>query len=160
MSEALTLGPADPRDPAIAALVQTHHDTSRLQYDEADCHSLDTQAVAESGVAMFAAWLDGQAVAIGGLKPFGSTFASGAVELKSMHTSHAARGRGVATALLEHLLQAARDAGHADIYLEAGRADDYAAPARALYARHGFTECPPFGDYVAREASIFMTRAL
>lgn len=156
MSEGIKLGLADPADPAIAALIQIHHETGRLYYDEADCHSLDTTAVRESGVTMFAAWLDGHAVAVGGLKSLGQ----GAVELKSMHTSEAARGRGVAKALLKHLLQAARDAGHTMIYLEAGRADEYAAPARALYARHGFSECPPFGDYVERDASIFMAREL
>jgi putative acetyltransferase len=153
---AVRFGAADPADPQIAALIQTHHETGRLYYDEADCHSLDTDAVAEVGVAMFAAWLDGQAVAIGGFKDLGD----GAVELKSMHTSRAARGRGIAAALLAHLMEVARQAGHHTMRLEAGRADEYAAPARALYARHGFTECAPFGDYVARDASIFMARAL
>ncbi|MEX3014185.1 GNAT family N-acetyltransferase [Gymnodinialimonas hymeniacidonis] len=149
----MRVGPADPSDPQVAVLIQTHHETGRLHYDEADCHSLDTDAVAEIGVAMYAAWLDGQVVAIGGLKALGQ----GAVELKAMHTSEAARGKGVASALLAHLMEAARTAGHHTMFLEAGRSDDYAAPARALYRRHGFTECAPFGDYVARDASIFMS---
>lgn len=152
----LRLGHADPADLQIAGLIRTHHETGRLYYDEADCHSLDTTAVAETGTKMHAAWLDGVAVAIGGLKDLGG----GAVELKSMHTSEAARGKGVASALLAHLLEVARTSGYRNIYLEAGRSDDYAAPARALYARHGFIECPPFGDYVARDASIFMSRRL
>ena len=156
LSAGLQLDLADPADPQIAALIQTHHESSRRHYDEADCHALDTDAVAEKGVAMYAAWLDGQAVAIGGFKALGN----GEVELKSMHTSKAARGRGVAAALLAHLMDAARNAGHHTMRLEAGRADDYAAPARALYTRHGFTECAPFGDYVAGDASIFMARAL
>ena len=33
----------------------------------------------------------------------------------------------------------------------------YFAPARALYARHGFTECGPFGDYREDPNSVFMT---
>ncbi|MEJ6393804.1 GNAT family N-acetyltransferase [Gymnodinialimonas sp. 2305UL16-5] len=153
---ALRLSPADPASPEIASLIETHHQTGRLYYAVEDCHSLDTSAVAETGVTMYAAWLDGQAVAIAGLKDLGD----GQVELKSMHTNEVARGRGVATALLDHVMQAARDAGCHTILLEAGRSDTYAAPARALYARHGFSECPPFGDYVARPASIFMSRRL
>jgi putative acetyltransferase len=34
------------------------------------------------------------------------------------------------------------------------------APARSLYARHGFLPCPPFGDYVADRNSNFLTRVL
>ena len=43
--------------------------------------------------------------------------------------------------------------------LETGRTDPY-APARALYERHGFVECPPFGDYGPDPNSIFMTLTL
>ena len=34
--------------------------------------------------------------------------------------------------------------------------EDYFAPARRLYARHGFTECAPFADYVLDPNSVFM----
>ena len=33
-------------------------------------------------------------------------------------------------------------------------------PARALYARHGFEVCGPFGDYRPDPHSTFMTREL
>jgi putative acetyltransferase len=33
-------------------------------------------------------------------------------------------------------------------------------PARALYARHGFVECAPFGDYRPDRNSVFMTLAV
>jgi putative acetyltransferase len=36
----------------------------------------------------------------------------------------------------------------------------YFAPARTLYARHGFVECAPFGDYRPDPNSVFMTLAL
>jgi putative acetyltransferase len=36
----------------------------------------------------------------------------------------------------------------------------YFAPARALYARHGFVECAPFGDYREDPNSVFMTLEL
>jgi putative acetyltransferase len=36
----------------------------------------------------------------------------------------------------------------------------YFAPARALYARAGFTACAPFGDYAEDSHSVFMTRVL
>ena len=51
---------------------------------------------------------------------------------------------------------AARAAGLTRLSLETG-AWPYFAPARALYARHGFVEGPPFGDYAPDPNSVFMT---
>jgi putative acetyltransferase len=36
----------------------------------------------------------------------------------------------------------------------------YFQPARALYRKQGFVECPPFADYREDPNSIFMTREL
>ncbi len=147
---------ADPLDPPVAALVAAHHAASSLHYAAEDCHALDGVAMAEAGVLLHALRDREAVLGIGGLKPFGT----GSVELKSMFVSETARGRGVARTLLEHLLAVAKAAGYDAIFLEAGRSDDYAAPARALYDRAGFVECPPFGPYVARAASLFLTRAV
>lgn len=43
--------------------------------------------------------------------------------------------------------------------LETGTPSDFAA-ARALYAKAGYAECPPFGDYELDPFSVFMTKAL
>jgi len=61
--------------------------------------------------------------------------------------------------MLRHIMEVARAQGMTRLSLETG-AWPYFAPARALYAKHGFTECPPFGDYVADPNSIFMERQL
>ena len=97
----------------------------------------------------------GEAVAIGALKPLGDR----AAELKSMHCRQDRRGQGLGRALLEHLLSEARAAQLETLWLETGSAAPFVA-ARALYASAGFTECPPFGDYVEDPLSVFMTRAL
>lgn len=36
----------------------------------------------------------------------------------------------------------------------------YFAPARALYSRYGFNECPPFEGYEEDLNSVFMTKEL
>ena len=61
-------------------------------------------------------------------------------------------------ALLRHVLEHARGAGLAALWLETG-AEDFFAPARRLYARHGFVECGPFGRYRPDPLSVFMTRS-
>jgi putative acetyltransferase len=72
-----------------------------------------------------------------------------------MRTATGARGRGVATLMLRHILDAARTRNLERVFLETGT-EDYFAPARRLYARNGFTECQPFADYVLDPNSVFM----
>lgn len=76
-------------------------------------------------------------------------------EIKSMRTATAARGRGVASLLLTHLVDVARRDRLDGLYLETGT-QEYFAPARRLYQRHGFAECPPFADYRLDPNSVFM----
>ena len=80
-------------------------------------------------------------------------------ELKSMHTTAAARGRGVGGAIVVHLVDVAITRGMTRVSLETGTPEAF-APARSLYASHGFVECGPFGDYLLSPWSTFMTRAL
>lgn len=53
----------------------------------------------------------------------------------------------------------ARAAGSAEARLETGT-QDFFAPARRLYARHGFVETVPFDSYDEDQHSTFMLRAL
>ncbi len=80
-------------------------------------------------------------------------------ELKSMRTAAGARGRGVATRVLTHLLAVAAGRGYTRVSLETG-AEEYFAPARRLYVRHGFVPCPPFAAYVPDPHSVFLTLTL
>jgi putative acetyltransferase len=76
-----------------------------------------------------------------------------------MHTAEAARGHGVGSTLVRHIMAAAGARGMTRLSLETG-SWPYFAPARALYARFGFVECGPFGDYQEDLNSVFMTLAL
>ena len=80
-------------------------------------------------------------------------------ELKSMRTDAAARGRGLGARLLEHVLAEATRRGYRRVSLETG-SQDFFRPARTLYAKYGFRECEPFGDYVLDPNSVFMTLEL
>jgi putative acetyltransferase len=45
------------------------------------------------------------------------------------------------------------------VSLETG-SQDFFAPARALYTRHGFAPCPPFADYTDDPNSVYFSLAL
>jgi putative acetyltransferase len=77
-------------------------------------------------------------------------------EVKSMHVAEAARGRGIGSALLRRIIAAGRESGMERLSLETG-SWDYFRPARALYERHGFVECAPFGGYAPDPNSVFMS---
>lgn len=80
-------------------------------------------------------------------------------ELKSMRTDAAARGRGLGARLLEHVLAESARRGYRRVSLETG-SQDFFRPARALYAKYGFRETGPFGDYELDPNSVFMTLEL
>jgi putative acetyltransferase len=80
-------------------------------------------------------------------------------EVKSMHTVREMRGRGIGSAMLGHIIAAARAWGMSRISLETG-SWAYFFPAHALYRRHGFVDCPPFGDYIPDPNSLFMSLTL
>nr|WP_255668991.1 GNAT family N-acetyltransferase [Aeromicrobium duanguangcaii] len=118
-------------------------------------HALDLDALRDGAISFWTASEDGRLLGCGALKDLGD----GHGELKSMRTTAEARGRGVATALLTHLVATARSRGFTRLSLETGT-EPYFAAARRLYVRHGFEPCEPFGDYVLDPHSVFLTRAI
>jgi len=118
-------------------------------------HALDHSALSAPGISFWTAREDGALLGCGALKRLTGAEA----EIKSMRTTAAARGRGVAALLLARIVDDARQWNIDRLYLETGT-QDFFAPARRLYARHGFTDCPPFADYTLDPHSVFMTRTL
>ncbi len=84
---------------------------------------------------------------------------AGHAELKAMHVRSTGRRQGLGGALVEAVLQVARQRGYARVSLETGSMPAFAG-ARALYARHGFVPCAPFGPYPSSPHSTCMTRDL
>ncbi|OAE03084.1 GNAT family N-acetyltransferase [Arthrobacter sp. OY3WO11] len=119
-------------------------------------HALDPSALSAPSITFWTARDDGGLLGCGALKlldsPSGSPVHG---EIKSMRTTASARGRGVATLMLRHILDDARTRNLERLYLETCT-EDYFAPARRLYARNGFTECPPFAGYSLDPNSVFM----
>ena len=73
-----------------------------------------------------------------------------------MHTAQPHRAKGVGSAMLWHIIAKARVMELSRLSLETG-SWPYFTPARELYKRHGFVECPPFDRYLADPNSVFMT---
>lgn len=115
-------------------------------------HALDSAALAGPAITFWTAREDAEVLGCAALKEL----QRGRGEIKSMRTASHARGRGIATLLLTHVLAEARLGGYHRLYLETG-SQDFFAPARRLYQRHGFSICPPFADYGDDPNSVYMT---
>ncbi len=149
----------EPDDPARADVHQllSEHLADMFATSPAESvHALDHSALSAPSITFWTAREDGALLGCGALKLIDSPPGSGMQgEIKSMRTTASARGRGVATLVLNHILDEARRRNYERIFLETG-AEDYFAPARRLYVRNGFTDCPPFADYTLDPNSVFM----
>lgn len=141
--------------PEIAAFLQAHLEQMYATSPACSVHALDLAALRAPGVRFWSAYAGDALVGCAALKDLGDRHA----ELKSMRTAPARVRQGIASGLLGFVLDEARAAGFTRMSLETGT-QEFFAPARGLYARHGFVECGPFADYRVDPHSVFMTREL
>ena len=145
----------DLTDPAVVALLDEHVSELRSLSPPESTHALDLSELRGDDVTVWVAREGHVVLGCGALKEL----TSGHGEIKSMRTARVAQRRGVARLILVEILDEARRRGLRRLSLETG-SEAFFAPARALYAAHGFTECPPFGPYRPDPLSTFMTRDL
>jgi len=141
--------------PEIAALLEAHTAELRGISPPESKHALAIDGLRQPGTTMWTMWDGSTLVGCAALKDLGG----GHAELKSMRIVRGYTGRGLASALLEHVIGEARSRGYDRISLETG-AMPFFAPARALYRKHGFAPCGPFGSYTDDPNSVFLTLAL
>jgi len=142
-------------DPQVVELLVIHWTRARAEAAAGKSHALDLSQLKAPGIRFFSAWDGSTLLGTVAIK----TLSLKHGEVKSMHTAEASRRRGVASALLRHVINTARADGKDRLSLETHPTPYYGA-SRALYQRHGFVECGPFGDYTADPASVFMTLEL
>jgi putative acetyltransferase len=140
----------------------TTRDLVRLHLEGMHAHSppgsvfaLDYTGLTSPGVTVWTVWCEAQIAGMGALKDLGG----GEGELKSMRTHPDFLRRGVASALLEHIIEVARARGMARLSLETG-SGPYFESALSLYRRRGFVDGEAFGDYQRSEFNQFLHLAL
>jgi putative acetyltransferase len=142
-------------DPRVQRLLAHHFTSARAETAAGSAHALDLSGLKAGDVRFWSAWEEEAVIAIGALKRLSDSHG----EIKSMHTDAAYRRKGVGSAMLGHIIAEARKMELFRLSLETG-SWAYFAPARNLYSRNGFVECPPFGSYLADSNSVFMTLEL
>ena len=143
------------RSPEVVGLLNEHLHSMAQHSPPESVHALDLDGLRQPEVSFWSAWEGAQLLGCGAIKQLDATHG----EIKSMRTASAHLRKGVAAALLQHILVEAGKRRYRRLSLETGSAPAF-APARSLYARFGFVPCEPFADYVPDPYSVFMTRTL
>ena len=151
----ITIAIDDLSGPDIAAFLTSHVDQLRAISPPGSSHALDLDALRKPGITFWTAKEGETLLGCGALKALSADHA----EIKSMRTSPAHQNRGIASALLTHIVTEAKQTGYRRLSLETG-SFDFFAPARALYTKFGFAYCAPFADYREDPHSVFMTKLL
>ncbi len=142
----------DPHNPQATALLKQSHALMESLFPPEDNYYLNVDDLVAPHIHFYTAREGDDILGTGALmvKP-------GYGEVKSMFVAEAARGKGIAAALLRQIEDTARDEGLTVLKLETG---NLLHAAHRLYERHGFTKCGVFGDYITANSSIFMEKPL
>ncbi|VAV99949.1 hypothetical protein MNBD_ALPHA06-1120 [hydrothermal vent metagenome] len=140
-----------PDSPHVALLLQQHFELMNSIGPAESVHAIKPAMLDELNIQFWTAKREDQLAGCGALLDLGHR----QCELKSMHTVLEHRQKGVATALLHHMIEQAKIREFDWLRLETGASDAFAA-SRALYAKTGFVSCPPFSQYKPDQQSCFM----
>ncbi len=142
----------DPHDPEATALLKASHALMESLFPAEANNYLAIDQLCVPEITFLSAEKDGAKLGCGALCNKG-TYG----EIKSMFVAEAARGKGIAQALLRALEDEAIAQKLPELKLETGTK---LHSAHRLYEAFGFTKCAPFGDYEGGEFNVFMEKSL
>jgi putative acetyltransferase len=145
----------DLRGPEIAELLSEHLRDMYLVSPPESVHALDLEELRQPEITFWTLWSQDKLAGCGAIKELDEHHA----EVKSMRASSSFLRKGVASKVLQHIVDEAKRRGYKRLSLETGP-QEYFKPARNLYERFGFQYCDPFADYVEDPYSVFMTKEL
>ena len=116
--------------PEVAALLAEHVEDMRRYSPPESVHTLDLDRLRTPDLTFWSLWDGEEVLGCAALRELDPTHG----ELKSMRTASAHRRRGVAAALLDHVVAEARRRGYARLSLETGSPAEF-APARTHVCR-------------------------
>jgi len=141
--------------PEIARLLAEHLQFMAEFSPPESRHALNLDGLRKQDITFWSVWLGPELVGCGALKELTPEHG----EVKSMRTAAAHLRKGVAGAVLRYIISEAKRRGFRRLSLETGSMQ-YFEPARQLYRKFGFKDCPPFAGYREDPNSVFMTLEL
>ena len=141
----------------IVRLLREHLQNMAENSPPASIHALDIEQLRKPDITFWSAWDGNKLLGCGALKELDPWHG----EIKSMRTVMAHRRKGIAAAMLLHILSEAQQRRYRRVSLETGSVPAF-RPAHKLYERYGFVEVGPYHFMVGEQADedIIMRLAL
>jgi putative acetyltransferase len=139
----------------IAEFIEEHIQEIKAISPPESKHALNLEGLRKPEITFWTVWDGSNLIGCGAIKKLDSNHA----EIKSMRIGIAQRQQGIASMLLQHILNEAKLKGYRRISLETGSMSFF-EPARSLYRKYGFKNCAPFSTYKEDPNSVFMTKEL
>jgi putative acetyltransferase len=141
--------------PQVHALLEEHLTNMYELSPPEQVFALDLAKLRVPGITFWTVWEADSLLGCGALKELSPTHG----EIKSMRTPALARGKGAGRAVLEHIIEVARQRGYTRLSLETGTHPAF-EPAHNLYRSKGFEVSGPFGSYGVNSHSVFMALSI
>ena len=136
-------------------LIRTHLAGMAENSPAESIHALNVAELKRDHITFYSAWEDNDILGCGALKELTTKHG----EVKSMRTAEKHLRKGIASAILQHIINEAKIRGYTKLSLETGALEAF-QPAHRLYESFGFTYCEPFDNYIDDPNSVFMTMHL
>jgi putative acetyltransferase len=134
--------PGDFDDERVKTLLARHLHGMHANTPPGHVFALDWSGLQKPEISFYTLWEGEELLGFGALKELDAR----AGEIKSMRTADAHLRKGVAAAILEHIIAEARRRRYTRLSLETGSGPAF-DPAVTLYRRYGFVEGGAFDGY-------------
>jgi len=135
----------------VNKLLLNHFKELRSVSSEGSTHVLDIQGLKDPSIKFWSIWEDSKLVGCGAIKLLEQKHG----EFKSIRVTNEFRKKGYGEKILKHLLIKAKNLNLKKLSIETG-SGDFFKPARELFQKIGFRECPPFAHYKVDPNSCYM----
>jgi putative acetyltransferase len=151
----LTVRVDDLKSAEVHALIAEHLHGMHSNTPPEHVNALALESLMRPEITFWTVWDGNSLCGCGALKELSSE----AGEIKSMRTRAAHLRKGVGQTVLNEILNVAQRRAYRTLFLETGTGPAFEA-AHALYEKNGFSWCGPFGDYLATDFNVFMSREM
>tara|TARA_B000000609_G_scaffold158078_1_gene154434 strand:- start:2340 stop:2795 length:456 start_codon:yes stop_codon:yes gene_type:complete len=139
-------------NPDVNALLKKHFVELRSVSPAGSTHVLDIAGLKDNTIKFWSLWENNEIIGCGALK----FLEKGHGEFKSIRVADNFRKKGIGEKIINHLILEAKKLNIVKLSVETG-AGNFFQPARKLFNKFGFKECPPFAHYKEDPNSCYYT---
>ena len=139
-------------NPDVNALLKKHFVELRSVSPAGSTHVLDIAGLKDNTIKFWSLWENNEILGCGALK----FLEKGHGEFKSIRVADNFRKKGIGEKIINHLILEAKKLNIVKLSVETG-AGNFFQPARKLFNKFGFKECPPFAHYKEDPNSCYYT---